>query len=302
LRSCCEPRDQGDAGGRRYLDLQREAKRTSRPADELFQLYALECFLDRLVHSEFAEKFVLKGGVLLAALEARRPTRDIDLAARALDNSVNEVLTVVRNVADIALDDGLEFDSAGATADVIREEDHYSGVRVSIGGQLSRASVRLHVDVSVGDPIWPEPQQVRLPRLLEGELFIRGYPLEMVLAEKIVTAIARGSANTRWRDFVDIYVLARRHSVRAATLRMSIGRVAQYRHLDLAPLRSVFVGYAELAQQRWLAWLRKNRLDSATPTNFSAVLDLVQVFADPVIVAEVHDKIWDPVRREWVDA
>jgi Nucleotidyl transferase AbiEii toxin, Type IV TA system len=147
--------------GNRYLDLQREAKRTSRPTDELFQLYALECFLDRLVHSEFAKKFVLKGGVLLAALEARRPTRDIDLAAEALDSSVTEVLAVVRKVADIVLDDGLEFDSAGATADAIREEDHYSGVRVSIAGRLSRASVRLHVDVNVGDPIWPRPQQVK---------------------------------------------------------------------------------------------------------------------------------------------
>jgi hypothetical protein len=59
--------------------------------------------------------------------------------------------------------------------------------------------------------------------------------------------------------------------------------------LDLAPLRSVFAGYAELAQQRWLAWLRKNRLESSTPTDFSAVLDLVQVFADPVIVAEIAE-------------
>lgn len=56
------------------------------------------------------------------------------------------------------------------------------------------------MDINVGDPIWPEPQEVRLPRLLEGELVIRGYPLEMVLAEKIVTALARGTANTRWRD------------------------------------------------------------------------------------------------------
>ena len=64
--------------GRRYLDLQREAKRAGRPTDELIQLYALECFLDRLVHSEFADTFILKGGILLAALDARRPTRDID--------------------------------------------------------------------------------------------------------------------------------------------------------------------------------------------------------------------------------
>lgn len=285
--------------GRRYLDLQREGKRTDRPTDELIQLYALECFLDRLVHSEFAEKFVLKGGVLLAALEARRPTRDIDLAAQAFDNSVGEILDAVRKVAGIALDDGLEFDAKGAAAEVIREQDDYSGVRVTLGGRLSRAMIRLHVDVNVGDPIWPEPQPVSLPRLLEGALLIRGYPLEMVLAEKIVTAIARGSANTRWRDFVDLYSLMHRHSTKAATLRTSLDRVAQYRRVELTPLHPAFTGYAQLGQQRWLAWLRKNRLESTIPAEFAVVLDRVLTFADPVIVAEVGDKTWNPVRGEW---
>jgi hypothetical protein len=89
--------------------------------------------------------------------------------------------------------------------EVIREEDEYSGIRVTLDGRLSRAAIRLHVDVNVGDPIWPEPQYVSLPRLLDGVLQVRGYPLEMVLAEKVATAIARGTANTRWRDFVDLY-------------------------------------------------------------------------------------------------
>ena len=84
--------------GKRYLDLQREARRAGRPTDELIQLYALECFLDRLVHSNFAENFVLKGGVLLAALDARRPTRDIDLSARALDNDAAATLEVIRKI------------------------------------------------------------------------------------------------------------------------------------------------------------------------------------------------------------
>jgi predicted nucleotidyltransferase component of viral defense system len=287
------------AAGRRYLDLQREARRTGRPTDELIQLYALECFLDRLVHSDFAENFVLKGGVLLAALQARRPTRDIDLAARALDNSVQEVLGIMRKVAEISLDDGLEFESDGATAESIREEDDYSGVRVTLGGRLSRAVIRLHVDVNVGDPIWPEPRQVSLPRLLEGTLVVRGYPLEMVLAEKIVTAIARGTANTRWRDFVDIYALVRRHGTAAETLQTSLIRVAQYRGTALASLHSVLAGYAEFAQQRWLAWLRKNRLESTIPTDFSSVLDQVRKFADPVIVGEVIGKDWDPVKGIW---
>ena len=70
----------------------------------------LECFLDRLVHSKFADTFILKGGVLLAALDARRPTRDIDFAVRAIENTTEKVLSAVQTIADISLEDGMEFD------------------------------------------------------------------------------------------------------------------------------------------------------------------------------------------------
>jgi predicted nucleotidyltransferase component of viral defense system len=286
--------------GTRYLDLQREARRTGRPTDELIQLYALECFLDRLVHSNFADNFVLKGGVLLAALDARRPTRDIDLSARALDNDAAATLEVIRKIAAIALDDGLIFDSAGATAEAIREDDNYSGVRVTLGGTLSRAIIRLHVDVNVGDPIWPEPMSVRLPRLLDGQLVVRAFSLEMVLAEKIVTAIARGTANTRWRDFVDIYTLARRHNIDGKILRQSLLRVAEYRDVALAALHSVLADYAEIAQQRWLAWLRKQRMESTVPTEFPIVLGLVVAFADPVIAGDLNAHTWESEKQSWI--
>ncbi len=105
----------------------------------------------------------------------------------------------------------------------------------------------------------------------------------MVLAEKIATAIARGTANTRWRDFVDLYSLANRHRVSGSTFRVSLDRVAQYRKLTLAPLASLLVGYSGLAQTRWIAWLRKQRLESTIPPEFSAVLDYVVEFADPII-------------------
>src|ERR1700716_3804910 len=118
------------------------AGRTTRPTDELIQLYALECFLDRLTRSEFAENFVLKGGALLAALNARRPTRDIDFAAQAIDNDTNEVLRLVRQIAAITLEDGIELDVADATAETIRDEDAYSGVRVTLSGTLSRVTLR----------------------------------------------------------------------------------------------------------------------------------------------------------------
>ena len=90
-------------------------------------------------------KLVLKGGVLLAALDARRPTRDIDLATTALRNTEAEILGVVRKIAGISLADGIAFEPEQATAELIREEDDYSGIRVTLDGTLSRATVRLHV-------------------------------------------------------------------------------------------------------------------------------------------------------------
>lgn len=159
---------------------------------------------------------------------------------------------------------------------------------------------RLHVDVNVGDPIWPEPQHVSLPRLLEGVLQVRGYPLEMVLAEKLATAIARGTANTRWRDFVALYALAMRHPVNGATFRAALDRVAQYRKVTLTPLASVLVGYSEIGQARWVAWLRKQRLETTIPTEFSVVLDYIVSFADPIISSRQSDRgIWDPGLRRW---
>jgi predicted nucleotidyltransferase component of viral defense system len=286
--------------GRRYLDLQREAKRTGRPTDELIQLYALECFLDRLVRSKFAETFILKGGVLLAALEARRPTRDIDFAARAIENTTEKVLSAVQTIAAISLEDGMEFDSIGATAETIREEDSYSGIRVTLGGTLSRAVVRFHVDVNIGDPIWPGPQQISVPRLIDGVIVVRGYPLEMVLAEKIVTALERGTANTRWRDFVDIYALTRRFAVNAQMLKSSMQRVAKFRNAELAPLGTALNGYAAIAQTRWRAWLRKQRLDSTIPTDFSIVIEQVVSFADPLIVGDAAQSGWNPVQGKWI--
>jgi predicted nucleotidyltransferase component of viral defense system len=268
----------------------------------LIQLYALECFLDRLAHSRFAENFVLKGGMLLAALGARRPTRDIDFSASALSNDSNDMLRIAQEISGLELDDGLVFDHRAATAETIREEDEYSGVRITLGGTLSRATVRLHVDVNIGDPVWPDPQRIELPRLLDGALSVRGYPLEMVLAEKIVTAISRGTANTRWRDFLDIFTLTQTHAICLGTLHQSLLRVAKYRNVTLSPLSIELTGYAAIAQHRWLAWLKKQRLDSRLPQEFSVALQAVIAFSDPAISENVNAGSWNPLSQHWDQA
>ncbi len=212
--------------GRAYLDLRKLARENHRPVDELLQLYVLEAFLDRLTSSRFTEQLVLKGGVLLAAFDERRPTRDIDLQAQALENDTETILTATCEIAAITLDDGVTFDIETATAESIRDEAIYSGVRVTMTAQLATARPHIHVDTNVGDPISTAPKNVRLPRLLGGEIILRGYPLVMVHAEKIVTAIARGTVNTRWRDFGDIHMLARHHAINGSELAHAIRQVA----------------------------------------------------------------------------
>jgi hypothetical protein len=168
-----------------------------------------------------------------------------------------------------------------------------------MAAQLATARPRLHVDVSVGDPINPKPANVTLPRILGGEITVRGYPLAMIHAEKIVTAIARGTTSTRWRDFADIYVLARHHPVDGSELSASIAEVARHRGTNLVPLDHILTGYGTIGQQRWSAWRRKQQLDDRLPSSFAEVIDAVIAFADPAITGATSAKAWNPATGIW---
>lgn len=290
----------GTPAGDAYLDLKNQAQRTGRTTQELLQLYVLEGFLTRLVASSVRDNFVLKGGVLLAAFGTRRATKDVDLAGRDLANSTQAVLELIQAVLGVVhTDDGIEFFPDTATADVIRDEDQYSGVRVHVNARLASARLPFHVDVNVGDPIWPQPISVEVPRLRGGEpIRIAGYPMHMVHAEKIVTAVQRGTANTRWRDFGDIYTLSRRHPTSGSDLERAIQEVARGRQATLASLTEVLDGYAAIAQTRWAAWRRRNT-SNHLPEQFADVLADVLRFAEQPLRADVEGLVWDPQLAVW---
>lgn len=284
-----------------YLDLQNQARRTGRPTQELLQLYVLEGFLARLAVSDVRESFVLKGGVLLAAFGSRRPTKDVDLAGIDVANDTATVLELVRTVlvAQSPTEDGIEFIAGTATAEVIREEDDYSGVRVHVQAYLATAKLPFHIDVNLGDPIWPSPTTVSLPRLRGGDAIeIQGYPLHMVQAEKIVTAVQRGTANTRWRDFGDIWTLSRHHSITASDLMQAIGEVAHHRNATIRPLAAVLDGYADIGKSRWAQWRRRSNSDHL-PEDFASVLHAVIAFADPVLIGDTQGPTWEPELGAW---
>lgn len=213
--------------GTRYLALRALANDTGLTTAEMLQIYALEGFLVRLARSPYRNRLVLKGGMLLAALDERRPTRDIDLLALRTPRTVEAVRDLVIHIVREPEEDGLRFDLADVSAETIRETDAYPGIRVTLRATLATARLVFHVDVNVGDVLWPGPTTVEVPRLLGPEtITLAGYPLPMVFAEKIATALQRGTANTRWRDFADVVRLARRHSLDGSELQCTVAEVA----------------------------------------------------------------------------
>jgi len=292
------PTHQTEAGSA-YLQLRRIARQQGRFTEEYLRHYILECFLARLAGSSHADKLVVKGGVLLAAYAIRRPTADIDIAARRVPGEIEQVRQIMSAIAGQPGPDGVVFETATALAEQIRGEDQHAGVRVTMTAWLATAKIRFHVDVNIGDPIWPEPELVRLPRVLGGEIVVRGYPVAMVLAEKIVTMYDRGTANTRWRDFADVYLLTGVQSVAVEVLITAALRVARHRGVELSRLAEVLDGFSEPAQPKWLIWRERQALVERLPVRFAEVLDAVCEFAEVLQVPNVTGFAWEPTVRHW---
>ena len=129
-------------------------------------------------------------------------------------------------------------------------------------------------------------------------MHVLGYPLAMIHAETIVTAVGRGVANTRWRDFGDLYIPSRRHDVDGTELATALATVATHRGIDLRPLAIVLSGYADLAQPGYQAWRRTHRRDELPP-QFEDVLSQVVAIADPALGGAVVQLTWRASTLTW---
>lgn len=292
------------AAGRAYLDLQNRARREKRTTQELLTLYVLERWLARLAVSPHALTFVLKGGLLLAVFDARRPTADADLLARNLANDQETVVALVREIAHVNLveDDGVGYSTDTIAAQSIRDDTDYTGIRITMDCQISTATVKLKLDINVGDPVTPAPQLIELASQRPGTLSVHvlGYPIETVLAEKTSTAIALGEANTRVRDYADLHVLTGKHSVPFAAMRAALQATARHRGVPLRPLSEVVSELATLRQDAYDAFRRRLGPDGIElPTRFSHVVANTIRFIDPIIDTKRSMMIWNPATREW---
>ncbi len=271
------------AAGRAYLDLQNTARRERRGTQELLTMYVVERWWERLSRSPHAGDFVLKGGMLLAAFGHRRPTSDADALAQNLASDAESVMARVVEVAAIPGDDGVEFLTDTVRASVIRDEALYAGVRVLMDAQLATARVKLQLDVNFGDPVTPAPQLIELPALRPGfpPVRILGYPLATVLAEKMVTAIDLGPANTRVRDFVDIFTLTQDEHIDREELRAAVIATAAFRGVQLMPLSDAIGDLATARAGTYASYRANLGPDGAhLPLAFADVVRAVVEFAD----------------------
>ncbi|MFZ4841154.1 nucleotidyl transferase AbiEii/AbiGii toxin family protein [Mycetocola saprophilus] len=293
----------GTPAGDATLAIQALARKTGANVQELLTLYALEALLERISRSPEADDFVLKGGVLLAAFEARRTTQDIDLQLTGIARQAEVVAEKIQAIARIEVDDGVAFEQDSMVASVIRDSESYAGVRVKLTARLGRARLFVGIDVNFGDPIWPEPQRVQIPRLVplgQPPLEILGYPVVMVLAEKISTVMERGLVNSRWRDFADIYVLSRRQGIDAGELRRALGVVTEYRDVRILTVFPLLNGMQTSAQTHWMAWRFRTSRTTDLPESFAEVLDALSAFVDPLLSSDVGGT-WDPVGGHWTN-
>ena len=185
------------------------AKQKNLPAQVILQNYMFERLLVRLSASEYKEKFVLKGGMLVAAIVGldNRATMDMDTTLKNLPLTPEAIRSALEIVCDIPFDDGVVFEIGKISP--IREDDIYGGYRVMLNAGFDTLLTPLSIDVSTGDAITPHAVQYNFTEIFDDEKSYElwAYNIETVLAEKVETILRRGVFNTRPRDFYDAYIL-----------------------------------------------------------------------------------------------
>jgi len=168
----------------------------------------MERFLERISVSKYRDNLILKGGVLISALVGldKRSTMDMDTTIKSMPLTVDSAREMVENIVNVVLDDGMTFEIQNIAP--IMDDADYPGIRVLLETKIDNMRTPLKLDFSTGDIITPREITYSFKLLFEERtISILAYNLETVLAEKLETIIARGTANSRMRDFYDIFVL-----------------------------------------------------------------------------------------------
>ena len=269
----------------------------------LLTRYALERLLFRLSRSEHRNRFILKGAMLFVTwVEApSRPTRDLDLLGYG-DNTPEAIGDAFRAIlAQPVDDDGVAFDVDGLEAAPIREDLEYGGVRIRTQATIAGARIPIQVDVGFGDAITPGPIEIDYPALLDAPApHLRAYPIETVVAEKFHALAIRGIANSRLKDYYDLWLIAETFELDRAPLAAAVRQTFARRETALPQEKPTGLSeaYVEAWGGQWRTFLSRERM-AAAPEQLATVVADLERFLMPLIKDSAGNWYWQP-RAGWM--
>ncbi len=257
-------------------------------AQLVMQNYMLERLLERISLSPYKHNFIIKGGFLVSAIVGldTRATMDLDTTIKGFTLTHEAILSIFKDVCAVQIEDDAQFEIVGVSD--IRETDDYPGIRVSLKANYPPISVPLTVDVTTGDKITPREIEYTFSTLFDDRTFsVLACNLETVLAEKLETVLSRNIANTRPRDYYDIYILyaLRGDECDRTTLRQALKQTAEKRGSS-----KVLTQYPEIMQEirasdtlrrQWNKYSRE--YDYAKEIAFDDTCDAIQKILDEII-------------------
>jgi len=264
----------------------------------LLTRYVLERLLYRLSVSPYRDQFVLKGAMLFTVWvdDPFRPTRDLDLLGFG-DNSPEAVASAFRAICSQPVeDDGVVFDIGRLEAAPIREDVEYGGVRVRTRATVAAAQLPVQIDIGFGDAVTPGPVEIDYPSLLDAPVArLRAYPLETVVAEKFEALVRLGIANSRLKDFYDLWLISRTFSFEHSALAEAVRRTFARREMPLpvAEPTGLTKAYADAWALQWRAFLGRERMAAVPSSLDTIVLDLAR-FLLPLTAARDDVSRWTP--------
>ena len=272
---------------------------------EALVYYGLERTIYRISVSPYASHFVLKGGIFLYALFDRkyeRATTDVDLLARRISNSAEEMKAIFRDIFAQDFDDALAFDLDSIAVENITEFKEYHGLHISAVTYLDRTRIPIGIDIGFGDVIYPNAVEMEFPVILDMEVpRVNAYSLESSIAEKLEAIVKNGFLNSRYKDFYDIYVLSEKYSFNYEELHNAVTETFTNRNtpitMNTAAFSNEFLGDS-MHQSRWNSFLKKKK--ALIQVSMNDVMTRIKTFAAPLLnedIASVTE--WDPYNGSW---
>ena len=237
-----------------------------------FQLIIIRFFHERLLYrlsvTEYSQQLILKGGAFIYAIQGlkSRPTLDIDLLGIQISNDIQALCEVFRQICAIESEDEVIFNPENIVGELITQHDKYNGVRLYIDATFHTVQQRIQIDVGFGDIVIPAVQKLEYPILLNDMQVpvIQAYSKETVIAEKFQAMIELSVANSRMKDFYDVYILLSGNEFDNDMLEEAIKATFANRKTSYTESHALFTfefATNTLRKRSWAAFLNKINRD-----------------------------------------